>query len=46
MPVVLICFIIAFQSETYLGKSKVKNEDLWKFPMIFSSTPLEIPLLF
>ena len=31
---------------TPLGNSKVKNQDLWKFHMIFSWTPLEIPLLF
>ena len=29
-----------------LGNSKGKNQDPWKFHIIFSSPPLEIPLLF
>ena len=31
---------------THLGNSKVKNQDPWKFQMIFSWSLLEIPLLF
>ena len=33
-------------SVTPLGNSKAKNQDPWKFHMIFSSSPLEIPLRF
>ena len=37
---------IPWNCVAHLGNSKAKNEDLWKFNVIFSSSILEIPLLF